>query len=345
MAATVAEGPQPHWDPDVVETLDDNFEDFCEDLEDDFITLALGPDDLDQQFPSLEDAKHMNTEDPDDVPDCFEDDSFTKWHHNSSGPVLEDIGLDQFDDDRVSFAEKSQKSRFTEYSMTSSVVPRSEYQTDIDDHFETMYGEYDDLEVGALDHEEVQGKFSVKDPAIEYILGLHDPVIEEAKTKGIDSNHGLGIEDLRLDAMSDSDVDSDDLMPQSPKKPEFDCESILSTYSNIYNHPKIIQSEKNVKVKLDVKTGLPKTPKDERAEQFADAPPPEIDFDRLKWIPPNVRRRDETKEETRERQKIQKEEQRLRRIEKKNNKIAFKMEEIKQQRADINRRKTQGRIL
>lgn len=344
MAASVAEGPQPHWDPDVVETLNEDFDDFCEDLEDDFITLALGNGDLEQEFPSLEDAKYINAQDPDEVPDCFVDDSFSKWHHNSSGPIVEDVCFDQFDD-HVSVAEKSQKSRFTEYSMTSSVVPRSEYQTDIDDHFETMYGEYDDLEVGALDHEEVRGNFSVEDPAIEYILGLHDPVIEEAKASGLDSNHGFGIEDLRLDEMSDSDVNSDDLMPQSPKKPEFDCESILSTYSNLYHHPKIIKSEKTVKVKLDARTGLPITPKDEKAEQFADAPPPEIDFDRLKWIPPNVRRRDETKEETRERQKVQKEEQRLRRIEKKNNKIAFKMEEIKQQRADINRRKTQGRIL
>ena len=340
MAATVAEGPQPHWDADVVETLDDKFEEFCEDLEDDFIALAMGVDE--GEFPSLGNQAHLETN-PDDAPDYFVDDAFAKWHLNS-GPDVEDICFDQFED-RESVAEKSQKSRFTEYSMTSSVVPRSEYQTDIDDHFETMYGEYDDLGIGALDHEEVQGHFGLEHPAIEYVLGLHDPVIEEAKQKVIDSNHGLVIEDLRLNEMSDSDVDSDDLLPQSPERPEFDCESILSTYSNLYNHPKMIRSEKNVKVKLDDRTGLPKTPKNEKAEQFSNALPLVTDFDRLKWIPPNVRRRDETKEETKERKKIQKEEQKLRRIEKKNNKTAFKLEEIKQQRADINKRKTQGRML
>merc|ERR1712018_939307 len=112
----------------------------------------------------------------------------------------------------------------------------------------------------------------------------------------------------------------------------------MGTYSNLYNHPKIIRSERVVKVKLDDRTGVPKTPKDEKAEKFSSVLPTDTNFDRLKWIPPNVKRRDETKEQTNLRVKTQKEEQRLRRIEKKNNKIAFKMEEIKEQRAEINRR-------
>lgn len=39
---------------------------------------------------------------------------------------------------------------------------------------------------------------------------------------------------------------------------KWDCESILSTYSNIYNHPKLIQEPKKArKILINPKTGLP----------------------------------------------------------------------------------------
>merc|ERR1712117_831565 len=171
------------------------------------------------------------------------------------------------------------------------------------------------------------------------LLGLYGEKLTLYKpTEAKFDVHDLTVEDLRLKSENEpeSEVDENDLFPQSPPKPEYDCESILSTYSNIYNRPKVIKPE--AKVKLD-QSGMPKLDK----EYPVRLPDPEEDeMDRLKWVPPNVRRRDETKEETRARQKIQKEEQRLRRMEKKNNKIAFKMEEIRQQRADINKQRSSG---
>lgn len=35
-------GPQPNWDPDIVATLDDDYE-HCDSLEDDFVDVANGP--------------------------------------------------------------------------------------------------------------------------------------------------------------------------------------------------------------------------------------------------------------------------------------------------------------
>jgi len=36
-------GPRPDWDPDIVATLDDDYNDHCNSLEDDFIHVADGP--------------------------------------------------------------------------------------------------------------------------------------------------------------------------------------------------------------------------------------------------------------------------------------------------------------
>ena len=359
MAAVSQEKPGPHWDKDIAATMDDEFKDFCDDLEDDFVALAGGicDDDYDEDFPELGAAGDYDADDDDEqnYDDADDDKSLTReggrendWRdvlaetedQHTDLPLLEE--RERFlNAERPNYLEsKSQKSRFTEYSLTSSAIPRSECQTDLDDHFETMYGEYDDLEVGGLDHEGVQGHITIDHPSILRVLGLDEEnSTANDKSQGMDDPEmRITIEDMTLrDQESASDVDSDDLFPEPPPKPEFDCESILSTYSNIYNRPKVITAEK--KVQLD-QSGVPKLDKEYPPPKL---PNPEDDeMDRLKWIPPNVRRRDETKEETRARQRIQKEEQRLRRIEKKNNKLAFKMEEIRQQRADINKQRSSG---
>jgi len=42
------------------------------------------------------------------------------------------------------------------------------------------------------------------------------------------------------------------------EKEQWDCESILSTYSNIYNHPKLINDNRQgVRIKLHPRTGVP----------------------------------------------------------------------------------------
>ena len=50
------------------------------------------------------------------------------------------------------------------------------------------------------------------------------------------------------DLISDESEDSDTEIIQVEVKPEekWDCESILSTYSNLYNHPKLISEPKKV---------------------------------------------------------------------------------------------------
>ena len=59
-------------------------------------------------------------------------------------------------------------------------------------------------------------------------------------------------EDLDESTSSESDVDKIEVTG----KPQFDCESVLSTYSNLYNHPtKITEpTSSNPKVRKDVIT-------------------------------------------------------------------------------------------
>uniref|UniRef100_A0A672KHJ6 Protein LTV1 homolog n=1 Tax=Sinocyclocheilus grahami TaxID=75366 RepID=A0A672KHJ6_SINGR len=55
------------------------------------------------------------------------------------------------------FADCETKSRFTEYSLTSSVLRRNEQLTLLDDRFEKFYEQFDDDEIGALDNAELEG--------------------------------------------------------------------------------------------------------------------------------------------------------------------------------------------
>jgi hypothetical protein len=68
--------------------------------------------------------------------------------------------LDQDDDDdedmESNFSnnddeKQTSKSKYTSYSMTSSVIRRNQGLQNIDDHFDKIFDEYDDREIGALD--------------------------------------------------------------------------------------------------------------------------------------------------------------------------------------------------
>lgn len=71
-----------------------------------------------------------------------------------------DFGSDEYsdnDDDGDYFDKEETKSRFTEYSITSSVLTRNEGLQMLDNRFEKIYEQYDDEEIGALEHEDIEG--------------------------------------------------------------------------------------------------------------------------------------------------------------------------------------------
>lgn len=104
-------GPQLHLDPDLVAAMDDDFDysDPNNELEDNFIELADGIA-SDQEID--DDVSHFGSDE------------------------LEDA--ESFDGSEGSFAKEETKSRFTNYSMTSSVMRRNEQLSLLDERFEKV---------------------------------------------------------------------------------------------------------------------------------------------------------------------------------------------------------------
>lgn len=312
--AFAIKGPRPDWDPDIVEGLDDDFdfENPDNQLEDDFIIQANSSE------PFNEEKEYS---DEDDIASDEADMSGDEDMHGDYG-------------DRM-FMDEETKSRFTNYSMSSSVIRRNEGLTLLDDRFEKLYEQYDDSEIGALDHEDIDGNLQQGSHMLDTILEEFEKQQEEKKLKDVvDENERNNDDEVEVD----SDNDTGDLIKMVVEEPKekWDCESILSTYSNLYNHPKLIEEpKKEKKINLTAKIGVPDdvlhkpgfTRKQIEQEMRAN-----LRADRAFTYRP----KDETNEEKKARKKAVKEERQQRREEKKSNKQAFNKEKIRQEKEKMN---------
>ena len=136
-----AAGPRLDWDPDIVAGLDEDFDFDNPDnqLGDDFVVQAndgqLGPLDGDEQ------GQYDGTEqDPNRMPPA-------KTRSDDDGDVASDEAEMSGDEDAMSdlgsldnksFTDLETKSRFTSYSMSSSVIRRNDGLSLLDDRFEKV---------------------------------------------------------------------------------------------------------------------------------------------------------------------------------------------------------------
>eukprot|EP01113_Clastostelium_recurvatum_P024419 TRINITY_DN2917_c2_g1_i1.p1 TRINITY_DN2917_c2_g1~~TRINITY_DN2917_c2_g1_i1.p1 ORF type:complete len:423 (-),score=155.67 TRINITY_DN2917_c2_g1_i1:89-1357(-) len=106
---------------------------------------------------------------------------------------------------------------------------------------------------------------------------------------------------------------------------QWDCESIVSTYSNLENHPRLIVEAATHKIQLSRKTGIPLgvLPAKERKPKQEPPPKPAENLG-------EARNKEETPEEKKARKKAVKEGRRDQRQNKKALKVAFKTEEARQ---------------
>jgi len=315
-------GPQPDWDPEIVAALDDaiDFDDPDNVLEDDFMQLANA------------DGNGLQYE-------GYEDDDMMDMPHMSHGLDRDNEGYnydsDNLDNDsdfdlESDFSEEETKTRFTNYSMTSSVIRRTQELQLLDDRFERIMEEYDEEEMGCVDHEEVAGMIrpdtDLFNQAIENFIDEQTPHKLAEAYEDVES----GDEKDKIGS-DDSEEESDEkLFAQFEKKPkaEWDCESIISTYSNIYNHPKMIPIEK--KITVSGKTGLPVGVLQKKEKNTVPV------IEEKEVILNNKRNKGETADERKQRKQAVKESRKNRRVEKKSNKIAFKTEQIKQEKLMTN---------
>ncbi len=267
-------GPLVGLDPEVLEvleTLDDAYEveevlhrkdlatkfeqNDCDDASDEEEVVEVEEGDLDDILADIIDGERAEEPDAGDGRDTDE---------------FED------EDSNFGFDNDEMQTKFTEYSMSSSVVPRTEQMATLDDKFEKVgylktlvssfsdlaspvallsqfFDEYEEENTGALDMDEIEGHRAEDSDVMKQIireyeqdkaeerqkLAIHLPEEEEEEEGADDSESG-----------DDSDEEEKDLVEVEAPREKWDCESIISTYSNLYHHPKLI-SEPSKKVRLN----------------------------------------------------------------------------------------------
>ncbi|CAF0889479.1 unnamed protein product, partial [Didymodactylos carnosus] len=356
-------GPKVHWDPDIIAALDDETFDYEIDenaLDDDFMMQAnciepLAEEDYEEFEDEIPDALDTNpfhmvpkfipkTNKPIplalrrflDVEDGEEEDGTTKMkrkHKNSE----EDGGSTCSDD------QKTSQTKYTNYSMTSSVIRRNNGLQLIDEQFDKIFDEYGDDDIGPLDAE------SIGEDGIEQNDDLVKQTVrqfEDEQEKSDAQIEKIAIEKTKkllskLEQEQDQPNEKDEIFLVDNNfdkdKEKWDCETILSTYSNLYNHPRLIQQIPNrkQKIRLSQKTGLPLIEKD---EQQSNSESDESEDDDQESAMSKVsdlssiyqRKKNETSEERRARKQAVKDIRRDRRQIKKATKLVFKQEEQKQ---------------
>ncbi|KAG6453865.1 protein LTV1 homolog [Manduca sexta] len=329
-------------DPEVVAALDEDFDydDPENQLEDNFIELAMAEGD-DEDYD--DDDESMSGDDNSDKAFASDLDSDDESDSQDGGKRGRMPMWDERDKDDT-------KSRFSQYSMSSSVMRRNQGLTLLDNRFEKMFAEYDDTELGALDLEEIDGYMP---ETHQMLLHAADDFEKSQKRYQLDKEKEIA----RLQRLQEIEEESEEEMMTVEVDPreKWDCETILSTYSNLYNHPKIIdEPKKSKKIQINPKTGMPKdtlgndnklTIKslakfnaiNEAGDQDSDEDGrthAESVLSTLSVL--SLRPKDESAEEKKERKRLLKEYRRERRVEKKANKEAFKEEKKRQEKIMMN---------
>ncbi|XP_015254309.1 PREDICTED: protein LTV1 homolog [Cyprinodon variegatus] len=208
-------------------------------------------------------------------------------------------------------------------------------------HFLTaspFYEQFDDDEIGALDNAELEGFIGPDSGRLEEVIR------DYFKEKQKDSlrPEDLGPKELPVVKEEDEDEEEEEMETVAIEAPQenWDCETIISTYSNLYNRPKIIEEPPKPKpIRVSNRTGIPldvlpsKGLTAKQAERMT-----RINDSDLPRVSTQPRSREESKEEKKARKQAIKEERKERRVEKKANKTAFKEEKARQEKQMLNLR-------
>jgi len=314
-------------DPDIVATLDEDF-DFDDpdlEMEDDFIQTLC--------------QEGMIMEEGGDEQDF----SGSDFDSDFGGAPSDD----EDDDDEVpslkSFTGEETGTKFTNYSMSSSIIRRNAGLSNLDDQFEKFMDHYGEGEEGAMEGEEIEGTLEESGERMEQLIA-------EARAKKLLERQQIDFakqlaRKVELEDSDDNDEGFETVLVEPEEK--WDCESILTTYSTLYNHPKVIseRSNKPVPIKISEKTGVPK---DVLGRGLTASALKKLDMmtgvaleDDLATVRSHistlsVRNKHETNEEKATRKAAVKEYRRERRIEKKANTQAFKSEKNLQEKNMLN---------
>ncbi|CAD5207805.1 unnamed protein product [Bursaphelenchus okinawaensis] len=223
---------------------------------------------------------------------------------------------DLFDPEDADFVDDNGDGTFLAPAPPKPIIKKSD-KNDLDQRFsefyENMNNEDDDFE--EEDGYEEADEALLDDFAEEY-EGKKETIMYE---KPDSESKRLTLEAFEKQELNPEKTEKI-LVPVRQKKAKWDCESIVSTYSNIYNHPTLIREE-------------PKRKETDLTRKAVKVQDVEMEDDtrsiRSAISTSTYRPKGETAEERRERKQGIKAERRIRRAEKKANKTVFKEEKKK----------------
>ena len=250
-------------------------------------------------------------------------------------------------------------SKFTTYSMSSSVIRRNNGLAQLDEQFDKFFDNYEEDEVGGCELDELEGIKSENSDIMKSVLAQHAK--DRIKSEPHDVSLRKDMMDVIDEAVIEEIFDQKELIEAEEAEPEdrFDCKSILTTYSTLYNHPKMISEPRIKPIRINPKTGIPKDVLGKTGPGLTSAALKQLDRenDRFESLKNNCqndvetmtlasrvselsfRNKHESQEEKKARKQAVKEFRKERRIERKANQDAFKEEKSTQERNAMNLRK------
>ncbi|KAG0172937.1 hypothetical protein DFQ28_008493 [Apophysomyces sp. BC1034] len=371
-------GLQPDMDPrlrEVLEALDD--EEYVEEgLDEEFFGNLNAEGDI--YVPEEEDDEeyYEDEEEEEEVEEIYDEDGSYDWQaafRNFQRDQRRAGSDDEYEDDD----RDERQSRSTGFSMSSSAMHRNAQLRLLDDRFDKIEEEYmdDDDEDEEEDREE-RGDFdAILDDFLDKyeLVGNRMAVRLEGETSGqkLDTVRNALLATKLSDDEDEKGSVSESLKPKKEKVREaelwerpvqrqrqaWDCQSVISTYSNLENHPEMISDRgPKKKITIDPKTGLPVLVEVERKQRRKDndgqednesleEEEEEEEEDEDEDERPNLgvaRTKQENKDEKKARKQAVKEAKKNRREEKKSTKKAFKNEESRQSYTVQQKRATKG---
>lgn len=114
-----------------------------------------------------------------------------------------------------------------------------------------MYANYEHDEIGCLDCEEIEGHvFETSAALLPYLKEFETFKGDSGSIKNT-SNKGNTVgasttttDNCNLNGTDTESSDTEYIYVPLEENRKYDCQSILSTYSNLYNHPKLITEPK-----------------------------------------------------------------------------------------------------
>ncbi|CAG8640629.1 26_t:CDS:10 [Funneliformis mosseae] len=232
------------------------------------------------------------------------------------------------------------------YSMTSSIMFRNDKLRLLDEQFEKIEKEYTEVEEDIESDDKSTSSSQIRQDFSQILDEFLDKyeisgckIVQKLEGDNVQDQletvrRSLGKINLNDGVSQDNIINEKDGSVESIKKEAWDCQSILSTYSNFENHPILIREIPHQKINISQKSGLPVLESSvENKEKDNDEEGIKIKMDEKDQIKVNIgaaRSKNESKEEKKLRKQINKDEKKNRRVEKKSLKRAFAKERTKQ---------------